>query len=305
MFGADGKQLASYAPIVTWTNTQTQLTVSFGITSERAYFGGKLVAQLASGGYQSASIYGEDRSGQPGNDTVRFATYTRDSATGNDYADQRYYSSALGRFLTPDPSRSSARATNPQSWNRYFYVLGDPANHRDPNGLDGDDDDFGGHDGSILGDDDDQPGQTGAVCDASQHSCQPPCVAADGFTPLPGPFCPIIPPISPQQSAPGPPDPNLLCFLQETAYVQSYLTAHDSPLAAYAGLIVAYSDLMDIDDRFIVALAGIESGYGKHLGWGPYNAWNNGAHKTPSNYYVDWTESIIDTVQTLNNSTYS
>ena|SRR5271165_586574 len=140
MFGADGKQLASYAPIVTWTNTQTQLTVSFGITSERAYFGGKLVAQLASGGYQSASIYGEDRSGQPGNDTVRFATYTRDSATGNDYADQRYYSSALGRFMTPDPYKAWAKGatnpSNPQSWSRYPYTRGDPVNRVDPSGQD-------------------------------------------------------------------------------------------------------------------------------------------------------------------------
>ena len=28
----------------------------------------------------------------------------RDSATRNDYADQRYYTSILGRFMTPDPS---------------------------------------------------------------------------------------------------------------------------------------------------------------------------------------------------------
>ena len=148
MFGPDGKQLASYGPIVTWTNSQTQLTLTFGAGAERAYFGGKLVAQTCTGGcgYLVAAgqdrlgsvgkyyPYGEDRSGQQGTDTVRFATYTRDSATGNDYADQRYYSSALGRFMTLDPGWIGTTATRPASWNRYSYVEGDPANYNDPRG---------------------------------------------------------------------------------------------------------------------------------------------------------------------------
>jgi len=62
MYGADGKQLASYAPSVPWNNTQTQLTVSFTIAAERAYFGGKLVAQIGAGGYLVAAI--QDRLGQ-------------------------------------------------------------------------------------------------------------------------------------------------------------------------------------------------------------------------------------------------
>ena len=140
--------LASYTPSVPWNNTQTQLTVSFTVAAERAYFGGKLVAQLGYGGLVAAvqdrlgSVgkyypYGEDRSGQTGSDTVRFATYTRDSATGNDYADQRYYSSTLGRFMTPDPYKATAGGTysqDPRSWNRYSYVTGDPVNFNDPYG---------------------------------------------------------------------------------------------------------------------------------------------------------------------------
>lgn len=38
--------------------------------------------------------------------------------------------------MTPDPYRPSAQARNPQSWNRYAYTLGDPANRNDPTGLD-------------------------------------------------------------------------------------------------------------------------------------------------------------------------
>ena len=52
--------------------------------------------------------YGEERGGgNPPNDQVKFATYTRDSGTGLDYADQRYYASTFGRFMTPDPDRTA------------------------------------------------------------------------------------------------------------------------------------------------------------------------------------------------------
>lgn len=53
-------------------------------------------------------------------------------------AEQRYYTSVLGRFMTPDPYKASAKGndpTRPQSWNRYVYVGGDPMNFNDPRGL--------------------------------------------------------------------------------------------------------------------------------------------------------------------------
>jgi len=49
--------------------------------------------------------YGQDEGTPAPNDEVKFATYTRDSATGLDYAMNRYYSNSLGRFMTPDPTR--------------------------------------------------------------------------------------------------------------------------------------------------------------------------------------------------------
>jgi RHS repeat-associated protein len=80
--------------------------------------------------------YGEERN-YPAlpNDQVKFATYTRDNATGLDYADQRYYGAALGRFMTPDPYSGSGGPSDPQSWNRYAYAGGDPVNLSDPSGL--------------------------------------------------------------------------------------------------------------------------------------------------------------------------
>ena len=66
---------------------------------------------------------------------VQFATYTRESNTGNDYADQRYYTSAFGRFMTPDPYAASGGSSDPGSWNRYTYTKGDPVNRYDPHGF--------------------------------------------------------------------------------------------------------------------------------------------------------------------------
>jgi RHS repeat-associated protein len=65
----------------------------------------------------------------------KFAGYERDPETGLDYAFARYYSSSLARFLSPDPLGGSV--TDPQSLNRYAYVLNNPAGLVDPLGLSG------------------------------------------------------------------------------------------------------------------------------------------------------------------------
>lgn len=64
----------------------------------------------------------------------QFTSYERDSESGLDYAMFRYDSSRLGRFMTPDPLAGST--WNPQSLNRYAYVLNDPTDLIDPLGLD-------------------------------------------------------------------------------------------------------------------------------------------------------------------------
>ena len=63
----------------------------------------------------------------------KFTGYERDSESGLDYAIFRYYSSGLGRFLTADPL--PGRLNNPQSFNRYSYVLNNPCTLLDPFGL--------------------------------------------------------------------------------------------------------------------------------------------------------------------------
>jgi RHS repeat-associated protein len=64
-----------------------------------------------------------------------FAGYERDQETQLDHTWFRKYSSAQGRWTTPDPYLGSIDLANPQSLNRYAYVLNNPVNLRDPLGL--------------------------------------------------------------------------------------------------------------------------------------------------------------------------
>ncbi|MCX6620774.1 MAG: hypothetical protein NTY38_06785 [Acidobacteria bacterium] len=57
------------------------------------------------------------------------------SVVGLDYFGARYFSSAQGRFTTPDPLMASARVSNPQSWNRYSYSFNNPLRFTDPTGM--------------------------------------------------------------------------------------------------------------------------------------------------------------------------
>ncbi len=62
-----------------------------------------------------------------------------DPETGNDYFGARYYSSTLGRFMTPDWAASPvpipyANPANPQTLNLYGYVQNNPITGTDPDG---------------------------------------------------------------------------------------------------------------------------------------------------------------------------
>ena len=69
-------------------------------------------------------------------DKWKFTTYERDSGTGEtglDYANFRFYSSGMARFISPD--FLAGHPGEPHSLNRYAYTLGDPVNMVDPLGL--------------------------------------------------------------------------------------------------------------------------------------------------------------------------
>ena len=66
----------------------------------------------------------------------KFTGQERDAETGLDYFEARHYTSQFGRFLQPDPAGMAAvDPSNPQSWNQYAYVGGNPLNFTDPSGM--------------------------------------------------------------------------------------------------------------------------------------------------------------------------
>jgi RHS repeat-associated protein len=197
-----------------------------------------------------------------------------------DYADNRYYSNAYGRFMTPDPYQGNSGGPgdpeNPQSWNRYAYVVGDPINWFDPQGLDncspgdplpcsitvaGTPPSGGGGGGGGGGSDDGYAGKTQPWFQNGMTKAQymQDILHGCGYT------------------SQG----NTL--QSETLFVTSYLGRYHSPLAADASEIVNRSFTAGIDDRFIVALAGVETTYGTNPKWdsssaGLYNVFDMGNH---------------------------
>jgi RHS repeat-associated protein len=137
-----------------------------GPTRTKMYLAGHVVGQwsdrLGSTRYTPSGStyahyypYGEEIT-STNNDTYKYARLYRDSDSGLDYARNRFYSSAIGRFLTPDKKRRSAHLRRPQTMNRYSYVLNSPVNFKDPRGTEAECDP--GDDGcDVACDDDDDP----------------------------------------------------------------------------------------------------------------------------------------------------
>ena len=64
----------------------------------------------------------------------KFTGQERDSETGLDFFQARYFSPALGRFASPDTPLLDQDPRNPQSWNLYTYVRNNSLNLIDPDG---------------------------------------------------------------------------------------------------------------------------------------------------------------------------
>ena len=138
MYSPSGQKLGTYLISVCnqGANNTTSLTICSALSTSDRYFGGRRLAvmdQLGSAG--TYYPWGEAKGSTNPQDAWSYATYWRDSVSGLDYANQRYYSNTYGRFMTPDPYYGSANIRSPQSWNRYAYVWDDPVNGHDPSGL--------------------------------------------------------------------------------------------------------------------------------------------------------------------------
>jgi RHS repeat-associated protein len=82
------------------------------------------------------TIQGESLNLNQSDSKRRFTSYDRSTITKLDYAVNRHYSPAQGRFTQVDPiEMDAADIADPQSLNLYAYCANDPVNHTDPDGL--------------------------------------------------------------------------------------------------------------------------------------------------------------------------
>jgi RHS repeat-associated protein len=145
LYGAYGEALGTFSAQSNYSHTEMSVyfggrrlwqgaTYNSANGSQGAVFADRLGSNRYTGNYYP---YG-DSAGTAPPDQVGFATYTQDSYTGLDYANQRMFDSTNGRFNTADPYMASARGANnpndPGSWNHYAYTGGDPVNRFDPTG---------------------------------------------------------------------------------------------------------------------------------------------------------------------------
>lgn len=73
--------------------------------------------------------------GQADNVRQKFTGYQNDEETGLDFAEARMYENRHGRFTAVDPLLASGRSADPQTFNRYVYVMNNPLNLIDPSGM--------------------------------------------------------------------------------------------------------------------------------------------------------------------------
>jgi RHS repeat-associated protein len=144
IYDAAGKMVAEYT-INAPTNTNPQISY---LTSDM--LGSPRILTNASGNVISRRDFmpfGEEiiglgqRSTELGynSDNVKqkYTSKERDAESGLDCYWARYYASQHGRFLSTDPLMASAKSTDPQSWNRFIYVVNNPLKYVDPTGMEG------------------------------------------------------------------------------------------------------------------------------------------------------------------------
>jgi RHS repeat-associated protein len=116
----------NYTDQVSSERVQTQYSTSGPSVYESCQnlpFGDAITCQHPQGGY--------------GGDAYYFAGLFSDGVPNDNQAMAREYTGTQGRWESPDPAGLAAvDPSNPQTWNRYAYVLNNPLSKVDPLGLD-------------------------------------------------------------------------------------------------------------------------------------------------------------------------
>jgi RHS repeat-associated protein len=141
VYNASGQLVAEYSTQMSQTQQVSYLTTDHlgsprvttnqlgAVTNRKDYsaFGEETVSSQRVGALSYTSGSDELRKGYTG--------YEKDEESGLDFAQARYYNSTHGRFTSVDPLTASASIRDPQTFNRYSYVLNSPYKFTDPLGL--------------------------------------------------------------------------------------------------------------------------------------------------------------------------
>jgi RHS repeat-associated protein len=152
LLGPGGEQVTELGGSGNWVHSNvwagTHLTATYDASSLHFYvtdpLGTRRLQTYGTGVYEGvcASLpYGDNEICSMGDDPTEhhYTGKERDTESGNDYFGARYYSSAMGRFMSPDWSAKVepvpyAKLDNPQSLNLYAYVGNNPMNRFDSDG---------------------------------------------------------------------------------------------------------------------------------------------------------------------------
>jgi len=154
VLGPSGEQAAEVAMdannTMAWAHTNAwaggKLLATYDPDTLHFYFNDALGTRRVQADYQGvveedcASLpFGDEESCLPTPSEHLFTGKERDAESGNDYFGARYYSSAMGRFMSPDWAAKAmpvpyAVMGDPQSLNLYAYVRNNPLSRRDLDG---------------------------------------------------------------------------------------------------------------------------------------------------------------------------
>jgi RHS repeat-associated protein len=126
-----GEVYAGGMHVATYDNGTTYFTHADWLGTERVR------STVAGGIYSTWTSYPFGEGSAAANPSpTHFTGKERDTESGLDYMEARYYGSSMGRFMSPDPILSSAHDDDPQTWNKYAYARNNPLRYSDPTGLD-------------------------------------------------------------------------------------------------------------------------------------------------------------------------
>lgn len=74
--------------------------------------------------------------------------------------------------------------------------------------------------------------------------------------------------------------------------LRNFLAQYDSPLTEYADVFVETADKYQLDWKFVAAISGVESTFGKHIPYNSYNGWGWGVYGTNVHRFESWEDGI-------------